>query len=514
MYPGTYAASAPNRPAVVMAGTGKALTYRALDDNSARLASALHALGVRPGNVIALISDNSAEAFEVYWAAMRSSLYVTFVNWHLAPEEAAYILRDSAARVVIVSAGVRRVAEPVVALVPEVEHWYGFGGEVAGYRSYTELLANAGPRLVDQPRGSEMLYSSGTTGRPKGIKPRLVPGQVDEPGDPLVALLEGVFKVTEDSVYLSPAPIYHTAPLKWCASVQALGGTVVLMERFDAEEALAAIERFRVTLTQMVPTMFVRMLQLHEPTRTAYDVSSLRLAVHAAAPCPPDVKDAMISWWGPILTEYYGATEQHGTTVITTSEWRTKRGSVGRAAMGVLHICDEDGKELPAGEIGTIYFERDVAPFEYHNDPEKTAASRHPAHDNWCTVGDVGYLDDDDYLFLTDRKGFMIISGGVNIYPQEVENALALHSKIFDVAVIGVPDAEMGEQVKALVQLREGVTPSDEVAAEIIAYVRDRIAHYKAPKSVDFVTELPRSATGKLIKRVLIDRYAKGSTHV
>jgi fatty-acyl-CoA synthase len=373
-----------------MAGTGKTLTYRELDDNSARLASALHALDVRPGDVIALISDNTAQVFEVYWAALRSGLYITFVNWHLAPEEAAYILRDSGARVVIVSAEVRAVAEPVVSLVPEVEHWYAFGGQVAGCRSYSELLTTAGPPLTDQPRGSEMLYSSGTTGRPKGIKPRLVPGRVDEPGDPLVALLASVFKVTEDSVYLSPAPIYHTAPLKWCASVQALGGTVVLMGRFDAEEALAAIERFRVTVTQMVPTMFVRMLQLAEQARTAYDVSSLRVAVHAAAPCPPDVKDAMIAWWGPILIEYYGATEQHGTTVITTSEWQAKRGSVGRAAMGVLHICDDDGNELPAGEIGSIYFERDIAPFEYHNDPEKTTASRHPAHDNWCTVGDVG----------------------------------------------------------------------------------------------------------------------------
>jgi fatty-acyl-CoA synthase len=256
------------------------------------------------------------------------------------------------------------------------------------------------------------------------------------------------------------------------------------------------------------------MLHLPDETRTAYDTSSLRLAVHAAAPCPPDVKDAMISWWGPILVEYYGATEQHGTTVIATGEWQNKRGSVGKAAMGVLHICDDDGTELSAGDIGTIYFERDAAPFEYHNDPEKTSASGHPVHDNWCTVGDVGFMDEDGYLFLTDRKGFMIVSGGVNIYPQEIENVLALHPKILDVAVIGVPDAEMGEQVKAVVQARAGVTPSDELAAEIIAYVRDRIAHYKAPKSVDFVDELPRTATGKLVKRVLIDRYAKGSTHV
>src|ERR1700730_1239448 len=298
MFPGTHAASAPNRPAVVMAGSGKTITYRELDDNSARLASALHALGLRPGDVIALVSDNSVEAFEVYCAALRSGLYITLVNWHLPRKEAAYILRDSGAQVVIASAGVRTVAEPAVSLVPEVKHWYAFGGAVAGYQSYSGLLLTAGPRLTDQPRGSEMLYSSGTTGRPKGIKPRLVPGRVDEPGDPLVALLASVFKVTEDSVYLSPAPVYHTAPLKWCASVQALGGTVVLMERFDAEEGLAAIERFRVTVTQMVPTMFVRMLQLPQETQSAYDVSSLRLAVHAAAPCPPDGKGGMISWWG------------------------------------------------------------------------------------------------------------------------------------------------------------------------------------------------------------------------
>jgi long-chain acyl-CoA synthetase len=512
MYPGSHAASAPDRPAVVMAGSGKTLTYGQLDRNSARLASALHELGLRPGDVIALLSDNAPEAFEVYWAALRSGLYITAVNWHLAPEEAAYIVQDSGAQVVIASAGVASLAKQIVPLVPKVKRWYAFAGEVDGYQSYSELLSAAGPRLTDQPRGAEMLYSSGTTGRPKGIKPHRPPIQVDEPGDPLVELLANAFKIGAGDVYLSPAPIYHTAPLKWCAGVHALGGTVVLMERFGAEEALAAIERYRVTATQMVPTMFVRMLQLPDETRTAYNVSSLRLAVHAAAPCPPDVKDAMIRWWGPILAEYYGATEQHGTTVITTPEWLAKKGSVGRAALGILHICDDDGNELPAGEAGAIYFERDVAPFEYHNDPEKTAASRHPAHDNWCTVGDVGYVDDDGYLFLTDRKAFMIISGGVNIYPQEIENVLALHPKVFDVAVIGVPDAEMGEQVKAVVQLRDSVTPSDELAAEIIAYVRDRIAHYKAPRSVDFVDELPRSATGKLVKRELIKRYASASS--
>jgi long-chain acyl-CoA synthetase len=512
MFPGAHAASEPARPAVVMAGSGRVLTYGELDENSARLASALHGLGLRKGDVIAMLSDNAAEAFEIYWAAIRSGLYITAVNWHLAPEEAAYIVADSGARVVIASAGVQMLAEQVGHLVPEVQHSYAFGGAIDGYLPYTELLATAGPRLSDQPRGSEMLYSSGTTGRPKGIKPRQLPIQVDQPGDPFAGLLQYAFKITSADVYLSPAPIYHTAPLKWCGGIHALGGTVVLLERFDAEKALAAIERQRVSVTQMVPTMFIRMLQLPEHTRIGFDVSSLRLAVHAAAPCPPDVKDAMIDWWGPILVEYYGATEQHGTTIITTPEWRIKRGSVGKAALGIVHICDDEGNELPAGEVGTIYFERDIVPFEYHNDPEKTASSRHTAHGNWSTVGDIGYLDQDGYLFLTDRKAFMIISGGVNIYPQEIENVLALHPKIFDVAVIGVPDPEMGEQVKAVVQLRDGIPPSDELAHEIIAYVRERVAHYKAPRSVDFVDELPRLATGKLAKRVLMNRYMEAHT--
>jgi long-chain acyl-CoA synthetase len=512
MFPGVHAAAAPDRPAVVMAGSGRTLTYAGLDDNSARLASALHELGLREGDVIALLSDNTAEAFEVFWAALRSGLYVTAINWHLAPAEVEYILCDSGAQALFVSAGVRELAASVAAEVPDLALRYAFGGEVAGYGSYTDLLAAAGPRLTDQPRGSELLYSSGTTGRPKGIKPHRQPIQVDEPGDAVTALLQHAFKVTSDDIYLSPAPIYHAAPLKWSAAVHALGGTVVLMERFDAEAALAAIERYRVTVTQMVPTMFVRMLQLPESTRTGRDVSSLRLAVHAGAPCPPDVKDAMIDWWGPILVEYYGSTEGHGVSIITAQESKTKRGSVGKAALGIVHICDDDGAELAAGEVGLVYFERDVAAFTYHNDPEKTADARHPAHETWSTVGDLGYLDEEGYLFLTDRKSFMIISGGVNIYPQEVENVLTMHPQIFDVAVIGVPHPEMGEQVKAVVQLRDGVQPSDELAADLITYVRDRLAHFKAPRSVDFVDELPRSATGKLVKRTLQARYVEATT--
>jgi fatty-acyl-CoA synthase len=336
---------------------------------------------------------------------------------------------------------------------------------------------------------------------------------VDEAGgDQIAMLLEHAFNVARDDVYLSPAPMYHAAPLRWAAAMHVIGGTVVLMEKFKAEAALEAIAEYGVTVVQMVPTMFVRMLQLPDDVRNGFDVSSLKLAVHAGAPCPPDVKQSMIDWWGPILMEYYGATEGLGITLISTPEWGKKRGSVGKSALGIVRICDDDGNQLPTGEVGTVYFERDVPPFAYHNDPEKTAHSRHPAHQNWTTVGDLGYLDEDGYLFLTDRKSFMIISGGVNIYPQEVENVLTMHPQIFDVAVIGVPDAEMGEQVKAVVQLRDGLAPSDELAAEIITYVRERLAHFKAPRTVDFIDELPRTATGKLVKRTLKARYMEANS--
>ncbi|QTI68976.1 acyl-CoA synthetase [Gordonia polyisoprenivorans] len=511
MYPGTHALTTPDKPAIIVAETGELRTYSQLDGHSADLAAGLHDLGLRRGDVIAMLSDNAIECFEIYWAAMRSGLYVVAINRHLSPAEVAYIVDDSDARVLFASAGVGELAAAVAPLVDGIERRFAFGGDVEGYQSYDEFMAAAGPRLTEQPRGSDMLYSSGTTGRPKGIRPPLLPISIDQPGDPIVGLMSQAFGIGADDVYLSPAPIYHAAPLKWSGAVHSLGGTVVMMQKFDPQACLTAIEKYSITVAQLVPTMFVRLLQLDEATRLRYDTSSLRLAVHAAAPCPPEVKHAMIDWWGPIILEYYGATEGHGIYFVSTQEWLDKPGTVGKRGLGVAHICDDEGRELGVGEVGTVYFERESRPFEYHKDPEKTRAAEHPEHPNWTSVGDLGYLDEDGYLFLTDRKAFMIISGGVNIYPQEIENVLTLHPVIFDVAVIGVPHPEMGEEVKAVVQLKEGTQASPELEQELIDYVRERIAHYKAPRSVDFVDELPRTATGKLVKRLLTDKYATAS---
>lgn len=511
MYPGAHAATDPDRIAVIVAETGATTTYGQLEDRSARLARDLHDRGLRPGDVVAMLSDNRPECFEIYWAALRSGLYVTAINHHLTVDEIAYIIDDSEARALIAAADLADVAVAVVARQPGLTHRIAVGGPIDGFDDYGEVLAGAGAPLTDMPRGADMLYSSGTTGRPKGVKPPQPSIRVDEPGDPVTGLLGMAFGMNAETVYLSAAPVYHAAPLRWCGAVHAFGGAVVLMRRFDPEPLLAAIESHRVTHVQVVPTMFVRLLHLPETVRARYVHDSLRVAVHAAAPCPPDVKDAMIAWWGPIVTEYYSSTEANGFTLVTAPEWQQRRGTVGRSLLGTIHICDDDGSELPVGEVGTVYFERDALPFAYHRDPDKTAAAQHPEHPTWTAVGDLGRVDDDGYLYLTDRKAFMIISGGVNIYPQEVENALALHPAIYDVAVIGVPDHEMGQQVKAVVQLRDGIEPSDELAASIMADVRERLASFKAPRSVDFVDELPRTPTGKLVKRRLEALYVTGS---
>jgi len=508
MYPGQHARETPEKPAVVMAGTGETVTYRQLDERSIRLARVWRDAGLQRGSHVALVADNHPRYFEVYWAAIRSGLYLTAVNRYLSADEAAYIVNDCGAEAIVVSSAVSQLAQDLVPLLDGCPLRHAFGGPVEGYESYEDAVAavTADP-LDDQPVGATMLYSSGTTGRPKGIKRPLPERQIDEP-DPTGRGVSGAFGMSADTVYLSPAPLYHAAPLAFTAGVQALGGTVVVMEKFDPVDCLAAIEHHEVTAAQFVPTMFVRMLKLDPEVRARYDLSSLRTAIHAAAPCPVEVKRQMIEWWGPILIEYYAGTEGNGSTIITSEQWLAHPGSVGRPAVGAIHICDESGAELPTGEAGTVYFEQARMPFEYHGDPEKTRNAQHPEHPNWSTLGDVGYLDDEGYLYLTDRKAFMIISGGVNIYPQEIEDALVLHPSVADVAVFGVPDEDMGETVQAVVEPAAGVEPSPALAQELTEYLRQRIAHYKVPRRVDFIDEMPRLPTGKLYKRVLRDRYA------
>lgn len=507
MYPGTHARATPDKVAAVAIDTGEQITYGELDERSIRLAHVLHDAGLRKGDVVALLTENNLRAFEVYWAALRSGLYITAINHQLAPDEVAYIVDDSGASVLIVSAEKSALARAASG-AKNLKRRLAFGGNVAGFDSYEDALAAAGTKpFADQPHGATMLYSSGTTGRPKGVRPPLPSFQVSEIGDMVVAIASKHFGIGGATVYLSPAPLYHAAPLRWCGAVHALGGTVILTKKFDAEKALQAIADYKITHAQFVPTMFVRMLKLPERVRAKYDMSSLKLAIHAAAPCPIEVKQKMIGWWGPVLVEYYAGTEGNGMTLIDSKTWLTKPGTVGRAALGILHVCDDDGTELPAGKIGNIFLERDHIPFAYHNDPEKTKASQHPQHPTWTTLGDIGFVDNDGFLFLTDRKSFMIISGGVNIYPQEIENVLALHPAIHDVAVIGVPDAEMGESVKAFVHPAPGAKADAQLEQEIIAFVKTKIAHFKAPRSVQFVDSLPRTDTGKLVKGLLKAKY-------
>jgi long-chain acyl-CoA synthetase len=416
--------------------------------------------------------------------------------------------------VLIASAGLADLAKEVLAATPSLTDTLAFAGAIEGFGDYEAALAAADPTPpAEQPRGADMLYSSGTTGRPKGIKPPLPGRDVTEPGDTYVAVFQPMYGFGADTVYLSPAPIYHAAPLRFVGVIHSVGGTVVMMESFDAEAALAAIEKFRVTHSQWVPTMFVRMLKLPADVRGRYDVSSLRVAIHAAAPCPVEVKQAMIDWWGPVLYEYYSATEGIGITFIDSRQWLAKPGSVGKdGVLGIAHVVGDDGRDLPPGETGVIYFEREEMSFSYLNDPGKTAAAQHPDHPNWATVGDMGYLDEDHFLYLTDRQSHMIISGGVNIYPREIEDVLTLHPAVYDVAVIGVPDEEMGERVQAVVQLADGphgtTAWTPELEEELLELCRSRLARFKCPRGIDVVEQLPRTPTGKLLKHVLRRRYA------
>jgi fatty-acyl-CoA synthase len=510
MFPGTWAQQTPDKPALVIAETGETTTYAELDERSLRLAHVFADAGLRTGDVVAMVSDNAPQAYEVYWAALRSGLYITAVNHHLSADEAAYIVNDCGAKALVVSAAKADLVVSMADLL-DVPVRLAFGGDVPGCASYDEALAAASTQpLADQPHGDDFLYSSGTTGRPKGIKLPLLPIQVDEPGYPYVMIFGALFSYGPDTVYLSPAPVYHAAPLRYTGVIQALGGTVVLMQRFEPETFLRAVQEHRVTDTQCVPTMFVRMLKLPEEVRTSYDISSLRTVVHAAAPCPVEVKQQMMDWLGPIVHEYYASTEANGATYVGPEDWLAHPGTVGKSLLGTPRVCGPDGQELAAGEVGTIYFERDEEPFTYHGDPEKTASTRHPEHPLWSTVGDLGYVDEDGYLFLTDRKAFMIISGGVNIYPQEIEDLFSLHPAVLDLAVIGVPDDDMGERVVAYVEPTDEGAAHPDLAATLTSYARERIAHFKVPREFIVTGDLPRTPTGKLVKQRLRDRYAEG----
>jgi long-chain acyl-CoA synthetase len=505
LHPCHHARTQPDKPALIMAGSGEVVTYRQLDERSNQGAQLFRSLGLARGAVVAVCMENNARYLEIAWATQRSGLYLVCISSHLNAAEARYILEDSGARVLVTSATLLPLAQQMAADLPALS-LYMVGGAEGRYASWEQALASQPSEpIADQSTGADMLYSSGTTGRPKGIRGELPVHAIDE-ATILSGLLLKVYRQDGNSVYLSPAPLYHAAPLRWCVSLQQLGATVVIMEQFDAEKALQLIERHRVTSSQWVPTHFVRLLRLPAEIRQRYDLSSLKFAAHAAAPCPIPIKQQMIQWWGPILFEYYAGTEGNGMTAISSGEWLNKQGSVGKAVYGELRICDAEGNQVPPMTEGTVYFAGSRA-FEYHNAPEKTSESRN--QHGWSTLGDVGYMDQDGYLFLTDRKAFMIISGGVNIYPQEVENLLITHPKVLDAAVIGVPDEEMGEKVVAVVQPVDMSLAGPQLTAELLAFAREHISHVKAPRRIEFTPQLPRHPNGKLYKRLLVDQYRK-----
>lgn len=519
MYPPDFATLTPDKPAVILAGGPRGqeriLTYRELVEGSNRLARLLVDSGLRPGDRLAILAENHLRYFELVWAGLNCGLYITPVNSHLTPPEVAYLINDSGAKALISSRALAEVAEAVVPETPGVVRRLMLDGGSEHYEDLDAATAgfSAEPR-DDEIRGTFMLYSSGTTGRPKGIQFPLPDWPASEGDAPLLPGARGAFGFSSEAVYISPAPLYHAAPLRVSALMHSVGGTVVVLPKFDAEGALHAIERYRVTTSQWVPTMFVRMLKLPPEVRARYDLSSLRIAVHAAAPCPVEVKRQMIEWWGPIIFEYYSGSENVGSTGLTSEEWLAHPGSVGRPQGGVLHICGEDGAELPAGQDGAVYFEAKGAGFSYHNDPDRTRAVSHPAHPGWRTLGDIGHVDEDGYLYLSDRKDFTIIAGGVNIYPREIEDVLVLHDEVVDVAVFGVPHPELGEQVKAVVQPVRMADAGDGLAARLLEHCRTRLAPFKWPRSIDFVPELPRLDNGKLYKKPLRDAYwaAEAST--
>lgn len=512
MYAGHYATQHPDRPAFIMAGTGESVSYREFDARTNQLNHLLRAHGLQRLDHYSIFMENNARYLECCGAGERSGLYYTCVNHYLQADELAYILTNSESKLLIVSIDKLAVAQVALRSAPGVTLCLVVGGEApdAGDRDGTryenfETAVSQFPTtpVEDESLGTSMLYSSGTTGRPKGIL-RPLPKQAPQDALPLYNFLSNLWRYREDMVYLSPAPLYHSAPQAAVGLTIRHGGTVVIMERFDAERYLALIKMHQVTHSQLVPTMFGRLLKLPEEIKARADLRSLEIAIHAAAPCPVKIKEAMIDWWGPIIHEYYGATEGLGFAALDSHEWLANKGSVGRVILGELQVLDEQGAPMPEGEPGELWF-KTATEFSYFNNAEKTQEAT-SADGNLSTVGDVGYLKD-GYLYLTDRATFMIISGGVNIYPQEIEDLLISHPKVADAAVFGVPNEDLGEEVKAVVQVSEELEPSDALVDELMAYCVENLSRQKCPRSIDFEAELPRLPTGKLYKRLLKDRY-------
>ncbi len=508
MYPTVYSEKTPDKAAIIMANSGEVVTYKMLEEESNRLAHYFQNTGLKKGDHIAFLIENSYFYFYCLWAAQRMGLYYTPINAHLTAGEIAYILDDCKAKMFITTSHFTDVAHELLALNPGVKNRLIINGEIEGYGNYQQTLSNLPITPADnEMEGSLLLYTSGTTGNPKGVF-RPVSGEKMGENDTISVFLNRYYGVEPgNTTYLSPAPLYHAAPNGYTTGMLRMGGTVVVMEKYDSEQFLQLIEKYQVTHTQLVPTMFNRLLKLPEQVKNKYDLSSLKYAIHAAAPCPVPVKKAMIEWWGPVIEEYYGASEGIGRTMINTEQWLKKPGSVGTEVIGQLHIVGDNGEELPAGEIGLIYFGGGGA-FSYLNDEDKTS----DAHNDkgWATTGDIGYVDEDGYLFLTDRKSHMVVSGGVNIYPQESENLLISHPKIADAAVFGVPNEDFGEEVKAVVQLNNMQEAGAELEAELLDYLRANLAKIKCPKTIDFSSDLPRMETGKLHKRLLRDKYWEG----
>jgi long-chain acyl-CoA synthetase len=509
MYARKHAENTPDKPAIIMATTSETVTFAEFEAGANRAARLLRAAGLKRGDHISIFMENSIRMLEIEGGAERTGLYYTLINTYLAPDEVAYIVTNSRSRLLVSSQANRPVAQAAAAKCPNLQRMLMTGEDVPdGWESYEAAIEHCPAEPVpDETLGASMLYSSGTTGQPKGIE-REVPAVAPSEALPVMNFVSALFSFRPGMTYLNPAPLYHSAPAASVSASLRLGATTVVMEHFDAEQWLALVERYRVTNCQMVPVMFSRLLRLPEDVRSAYDVSSLECIVHAAAPCPVHVKRGMIDWLGPIITEYYAATEANGFTFCDSAQWLAHPGTVGQPILGELLILDDDGEPCPTGVDGTIWF-RGATAFKYFEDPVKTAESR-SADGMASSVGDVGHVDDEGYLYLTDRKTYMIISGGVNIYPQETENLLSGHPAVLDVAVIGVPNEDLGEEVKAVVQLADPSSASPELARELIEYCRGRLTHFKCPRTVDFVDELPRYPTGKLYKRLLRDKYWAG----